>query len=44
MFNANYSIAKCLFSLPGGHLGFGTLIVFEKNATLFFLNLYNPNM
>jgi len=43
MFNANYSITKCLFSLPLGHLGFSTLIVFEKNATLFFLNLYNPN-
>jgi hypothetical protein len=28
----------------GGHLGFGTLNVFEKNATLFFLIPYTLNM
>jgi len=44
MFNANYFITKCPFSLPGSCLGFGTLFVFEKNATLFCLNFCNLNM
>ena len=44
MFNANYSITKCLFSfsLLGGHVGFGTLIVFEKKCDPIFYKPLQP--